>query len=217
MLKFIIKNCFIILLITSCNSTKTEVSFLVSGKYLENIDSIKTQTPYKVTNIGDGYRLSNLPSKLRDMRDSKDKYVAWDEIEENYKVESTVHIDTISKLEIKISRGVTKWLYEGNQKIEKRISVEEFKKLLNDEGVKPKDFEILNEKEIGFDGGVKVTYLELWYDGTVNEIRIHRKGVVRINTYLISQIPYWESQGCQFSTTTKETVEKYSKNKKSSR
>ncbi|WP_148229699.1 hypothetical protein [Cellulophaga algicola] len=144
------------------------------------------------------------------MRDSQTKqYDAWDEIVKNYKVESTVNIDTINKSVIRISRGMTKWLFKEGKRLEKQINVSDFKKLLIDEGIKLNDFKILAEKEIEYDGGIKNTFLELWYKGTVNEIIIRGKGTISIHTYLISQIPYWESQGHQFSTTTSETIEKY--------
>lgn len=210
MLKFIIKSCFILLLITSCNSTKTKVSFLVTSSYLKNIDSIKMQTPYRVLNAGHGYRLSNLPTKLRNMRDSQtEQYTAWDEIDKNYKIESTVHIDTINKSEIRISRGVTKWLFKEDKRLEKQISLEDLKKLFIAEGVKFNDFKIIDEKVVEYDGGIKNRKIELLYKGTINEITIRRKGTISIDTYLISQIPYWESKGHQFSSTTTETIEKY--------
>jgi hypothetical protein len=210
MLKFIIKIFTLCVFTVSCNVSNPKFNFLVTSNYLEDIDSIKTQTPYRVLNVGHGYRLSNLPTKLRNMRDSQIKqYDAWDEIQEDYQVESTVHIDTISNSEIRISRGVYKWIYENDKRVQKRISFEEFKQLLNAQGIDLKNIEVLSQKEYEWSGGAKSTFIEIRYKGTINEIRLDEKGIVNIDTYLISQIPYWESQGHQFSTTTPETIEKY--------
>ena len=210
MLQSIIKYCLITLLTISCNPTKTEVSFLVTSEYLENIDSIKAQTPYKVLNAGQGYRLSNLPSELRNMRDNQIKqHDAWDEIEKDYKVESTVHIDTINTSEIRISRELTKWLFKEGKRLEKQITLDDLKKILIAEGIKLKNLKIIDEKVLEYDREIKNRKIELLYKGTINEITIRRKGTISINTYLESQIQYWESKGHQFSTTTSETIEKY--------
>lgn len=183
----------LIISIYSCSKTNN-VNLLISSDFLKNIDSVKTQTPYQETNIGSGFRLSNLPMRLNNTRDYKD----WDEITENFRLESHLHIDTISNLKIIISRGVYKWLYDNEKRINKRISVEEFKNLLVSEGVYSKDFEIKNEIEVEYDGGSKSTNIELWYKGTVNQIKLMEKGIIDINTYLVEQIPYWESKGHHF-------------------
>ncbi len=169
----------------SCNEP-SNITILVSSDYLTNIDSIKTQTPYRVLNAGHGYRLSNLPTKLRDKRDSKYKYDAWDEITEKYKAESTVHIDTISDSKIEIGRYTVKWLYDNNnQSVEKRISISEFKELLNKEGVKSEDYKIIKEKEVEYDGNIKNTILHIQYKGTFNRVGISRKGEITVDTDLI--------------------------------
>ena len=211
MLKYIInyKSLFLLIcLLVSC-SKKTNVNLLVSENNLRNLDSIYLQTPYKETNIGSGFRLSNLPMKLNGNRDYKD----WNEITEKYRIESHLHIDSINSSEIRISRSVHKWVYINDKRITDRLTVLDFKKLLAIEGIQSKDFEIKNKKEIEYDSRIKNTYLELWYNGTVNKIKLLQKGQIDIRTYLISQIPYWETQGYQFSTTKNKTIEKYSKKK----
>ncbi|QWX84334.1 hypothetical protein H0I23_01380 [Cellulophaga sp. HaHaR_3_176] len=201
MFKFIIKSCFIILFATSCNSSKTEVSFLVTSNYLKDLDSIKKQTPYNSLNKGWNQAYSNLPIKLREKRDNrKTIYNAWDEIVEKYKIESNVEIDTISKSEIRIRRNLTKWVYDNGKRVNKRLSLAEFKKLLSNEGIQPSSYKILFESEQLWSGGLKSTFLELYYKGTVNKIRIDEKGTISNTTFLISQIPYWKSTGHQFPT-----------------
>jgi hypothetical protein len=209
MLKFTIKITIFILffvILFSCDNPN-DVKFLVSSNYLKNMDSIKTQTPYKVTNIGSGFRLSNLPMRLNGDRNAKD----WDEITEKHKVQSFLHIDSLSKTNIVISRTTYKWLYKNEERVNKRINIEELKILLASEGIKSKDIEIKNEIEVEYDGGSKTTHIELYYKGTVNQVSLSEKGIIDVHTYLVEQIPYWESKGHQFSTTTPETIEKQTK------
>ncbi len=213
MLKFIISKVsvlLIVLLFVSSCVKPTKVTLLMSENNLKNLDSIKIQTPNNFLNKGWNQAYSNLPIKLREKRDNRQTmYEAWDEIVEKYKVESNVYIDTISKSETIISRVTTKWLYLKEKRNEKKINTKEFKQLLKSEGVLSSDYQIRSEKEVEWTGGSNSTFIELWYNGTINEVRIGGKGEIRIHTYLTSQIPYWESQGHQFSTTTPETIEKY--------
>ncbi len=204
LLYFISKLFLLFTFITSCTSNK-EVPFLITSDFLSNFDSIKKQAPYKVTNLANcdvGY--SNLPMEIHTKRNSKKIHKAWDEIVNLYKSESNFYIDTIN-IEIRVKRKLTKWLFENDKRLEKQITVDDFKNLLIKDGVKPNDFDIKQEREIEYDGGFKNKILELWYKGTVNNIRIGRKGDIHINTYLESQIPYWETQGYQFSTPSPET------------
>lgn len=218
MLKFIINKLSILLLLVLFVSSCVEpakVTFLMSENNLKDLDSIKRQTPYNSLNNGWNQGYSNLPDKLRNKRDNrKTMHDAWDEVVEKYKAESNVSIDTISKSEAIIRRHTKKWLYFENKRVEKRISVKELERLLMSEGILPTDYQIRLEKEVEWTGGSKSIFIELWYNGTINQILISSKGSIRIDTFLKSQITYWESQGHQFSTTTKETIKKYSNNKK---
>lgn len=200
---------------TSCTTKKTKVSLLVSSTYLNNIDSIKTQTPYKKINLVHDFNLSNLPTKLNNKRNhGPNKSAAWDEVVDNYKIESSVGIDTINYSKIIITRSVYKWLFKNNKRIKNRVNVNDLKQILISENIKPTEYKILEIKELEYDGGIKQTFLELRYKGTVNQIRL-AKGEIYVQTYLISQIPYLESQeGVQFSTTTPETIEEYKKKKR---
>ena len=198
----------VLIFFTSC-TRHPEIPLLVSSSFLSSFDSIKKQAPHEITNLGnDAIGYSNLPMKLHNKRNSKKVHIAWDEIVNEYKSESSFYINTI-KTETRVERNLTRWLYENNKRLERQITVEEFKQLLIKEGLKPNDYEIKRNIESEFDDGYKQLVIELWYNGTVNYIRIGGKGTVSVKTYLISQIPYWESQGHQFSTTTSETIEKF--------
>lgn len=203
----------LVILITSCTTSK-EIPFLVSMGFLSNLDSIKLESSHKITDLtNNGIGYSNLPMKLRNKRNSKKVHKAWDEIVNKYKSESNFYIDTINT-KIIVQRRLTKWLFENNKRLEKQITIDDFKGLLIKDGIKSNDYEIKRNIVSEFDDGYKQLVLELWYKGTVNYITIGENNTIKINTFLKSQIHYWESQGYQFSTTTKETIEKYSKNKK---
>lgn len=203
----------LVILITSCTTSK-EIPLLVSMGFLSNLDSIKLESSHKITDLtNNGIGYSNLPMKLRNKRNSKKVHKAWDEIVNKYKSESNFYIDTINT-KIIVQRRLTKWLFENNKRLEKQITIDDFKGLLIKDGIKSNDYEIKRNIVSEFDDGYKQLVLELWYKGTVNYITIGENNTIKINTFLKSQIHYWESQGYQFSTTTKETIEKYSKNKK---
>lgn len=207
-LLYTISKLLLITLFISCTNHK-EIPFLVTSDFLSNLDSIKKQAPYKITNLVNcdiGY--SNLPMKIRNKRNSEKIHQAWDEIVNEYKSECIFYIDTFNTKN-RVKRKLAKWIFENNKRFEKQITIDEFKKLLIKEGVKPKDFDIKQKRVAEYDDGYKQLVLELWYKGTVNYITIGENSSINIETFLVSQIPYWETKGYQFSTTKLETIEKF--------
>jgi hypothetical protein len=184
----------------------------VSADNLKNLDSIIKYNPYTFNNGVNQISYTNLPQKLRENRDKHGTIYnknAWDKITEKYKAESIVSIDTININTVAVKRNLTQYVYNDDIRVNKRLSIDEFKSLLLKNGITPQDYKILENREVEWSGGSKSTFLELRYKGTSNKITINRKGIIQITTYLESQMPYWESQGHQFSTTTPETIEKY--------
>ncbi len=206
-LKYIIRITILHLVFTiiSCSSTKsTKIEILVSADNLKNLDSIIKYNPYTFSNGVNQISYTNLPQKLRENRDKHGTIYnknAWDKITEIYKAESIVDIDTINTNTVIVKRNLTQYVYDEDIRIDKRLSIDEFKTLLLKNGITPKDYKISENKEIEWSGGSKSTFLELIFKGTSNKITINGKGIIQITTYLESQMPYWESKGKKFSST----------------